>query len=91
VTLSAISGYERGMQEGLDLRDSLRERLGDREQDLKILDKQLRELEDALLRYFGGAKAHPMTRQEADDLIKTAATRAHERRRLALDDEQASP
>lgn len=41
--------YERGMQEGLDLRDGLREqiaalteRLGDRDQDLKIVHHQLR-------------------------------------------------
>ena len=44
--------YERGMQEGFDLRDNLRERLGDREQDLKILGKQLARLrgENAMLR-----------------------------------------
>lgn len=40
--------YERGMQEGLDLRDDLRERLADREQDLKILGDRLQGAVEAL-------------------------------------------
>jgi chromosome segregation ATPase len=54
---SKAAAYERGMQEGLDLRDqlreeiaSLRERLGDREQDLKILGDQLSQAVEALRR-----------------------------------------
>lgn len=40
--------YERGMQEGLDLRDQLREQIADRDQDLKILSKEIDRLRQGL-------------------------------------------